>query len=148
MLILARAAPGGPQLMHNVIWTSTMNVHEAIREAEALLPGKEAPEGATDPRWQAIIQVGEFIQTNPEEVWAFTDRWGRHEDDDLRSAVATCLLEHLLQWHFDHLFPLVEQSTRSDRKFADTLSRCWKLGEASEQENSDRIARLLEAVAR
>ena len=31
--------------------------------AQAVLPGQEAPQGGTDPRWQAIIEVGKFIET-------------------------------------------------------------------------------------
>jgi hypothetical protein len=37
-----------------------MNVQEAIENAEALLPGKVGFQGKTDPRWQAIIALGEF----------------------------------------------------------------------------------------
>ena len=72
-----------------------MTVQEAIEQAEALLPDSVAPEGETDPRWQAIIDVGDFIESDPELVWAFALRWGSSEDDDLRAAIATCLLEHL-----------------------------------------------------
>lgn len=39
-----------------------MTVQEAIAAADAILPGEAAPEGARDPRWQAIIVVGEFIE--------------------------------------------------------------------------------------
>jgi hypothetical protein len=27
-------------------------------------------------------------------------KWGSHEDEDVRAAIATCLLEHLLEYHF------------------------------------------------
>ncbi len=84
-------------------------VQRAIARAERILPGTPAPEGKRDPRWQAIIRVGEFIETQPEAVWQFTHRWGKHAQRDLRSAVATCLLEHLLEHHFDLMFPRVRQ---------------------------------------
>ncbi len=54
---------------------------EAIRGAEALLPGVPADEGQ-DPRWQAILAVSESIWSGPKEaveaVWGFTRRWGAH----------------------------------------------------------------------
>jgi len=34
------------------------------------LPGEPVDEGQ-DPRWQAIIAAGEFIQSDPEAVWLF-----------------------------------------------------------------------------
>jgi hypothetical protein len=73
-----------------------MTVWEAIGEAEATLPGRAAPDEEIDPRWQAIIKVAGFIESEPEAVWVFIVRWGCHEDEDLRTAVATVLLEHLL----------------------------------------------------
>jgi hypothetical protein len=78
-----------------------MNAQLAIQEAEAILPGTAAPAGESDPRWQAIIAIGDFAETDPEPIWAFVVRWGNHADEDLRTAVATCLLEHLLEYHFD-----------------------------------------------
>ncbi len=74
-----------------------MDASQAIRYANSILPGVPAPEGEEDPRWQAIIDVGEFIQSDPEEVWTFLSRWGAHSDPDLRTAIAACLLEHLLE---------------------------------------------------
>jgi hypothetical protein len=67
-----------------------MGVAEAIREAEALLPGIPTDEGQ-DPRWQAIIEVSEYIWSGPEAaveaVWGFTLRWGVYPQEDLRTAV-------------------------------------------------------------
>jgi hypothetical protein len=54
-----------------------------------------------DPRGQAVIAVAEFIETNPQEVWTFARRWGCSPDDDLQAAIATCVLEHILERHFD-----------------------------------------------
>jgi hypothetical protein len=58
----------------------TMTIQKAIARAEALLPGIAAPDGEIDPRWQAIIDVGEFIESDPAEVWAFIIKWGRAEN--------------------------------------------------------------------
>jgi hypothetical protein len=123
-----------------------MNVNEAIASAEAILAGKEAAEGEQDPRWHAIIAVGEFIETDPEPVWSFVERWGVHPDDDLRSAITTCLLEHLLEFHFDLIFPRMERLARSNRCFAENVGGCWLFGESELPENAARLHRLVEEL--
>jgi hypothetical protein len=120
-----------------------MTVQEALAAAEQLLPGHPAPEGAEDPRWQAIIQVGNFIEHEPEVIWPFVLRWGSHEDEDVRAAVATCLLEHLLEHHFETIFPLVETAARSNAWFGKTTAQCWKFGQAKEPSCAQRFDRLL-----
>jgi len=123
--------------------TAAMTVIEAIRQANSILPGRAAPDGRRDPRWQAIIAVGEFIESEPEAVWRFVRRWGTHPNQDLRAAIATCLLEHLPERKFDLVFPRVDRLTRSNKRFADTLSLCWKLGQAERPRNAARLDRLL-----
>jgi len=119
-----------------------MTVQEALAAAEQLLPGRPAPDGAEDPRWQAIIEVGMFTEQEPEAIWPFVLKWGSHEDEDVRAAIATCLLEHLLEHHFDLLFPRVETAARSNIWFAKTTSQCWKFGEAKEPMRAARFDRL------
>lgn len=123
-----------------------MTIGEAIQAAEKILPGIPSAEGKEDPRWQAILAVGEHIETNPEEVWGFVKRWGCDGNDDLRSAVATCLLEHLLEYHFDTLFSRVEKLATSNPMFADTVSMCAKFGQTKEGANADSLNRLLRSV--
>ena len=85
------------------------DIDTAIARAESILPGVEAPDGVEeDPRWQAIIDIENHIESAPEPIWRFICRWGSHPDEDLRSAIATCLLEHLLEYHFQASFPLFE----------------------------------------
>src|SRR3954451_5372607 len=117
-------------------------VQRAIARAEHILPGTPAPEGKRDPRWQAIIRVGEFVETQPEAVWEFARRWGTHEQADLRMAVATCLLEHLLEHHFELLFPRVRRAAMESPRFADTLNSCWPFGQAEVPENARRVKQL------
>ena len=112
------------------------SVQEAIRRAHAILPGIPAPEGEEDVRWQAIIEIGCHIESNPDEIWEFVARWGCHPQDDLRAAIGTCLLEHLLQYHFDLIFPRVRTLAESNRLFSDTFSSCWKHGQAELPANS------------
>src|SRR5262245_38109410 len=94
-----------------------MTVQEAIAAADAILPGHAAPAGEIDQRWQAIIKIGEFIEDEPEAVWAFIVRWGPSSDSDLRAAIATCLLEHLLEYHFDAFIARVEHGAHADALF-------------------------------
>jgi len=116
-----------------------MTVLQAIRKAERVLPGKVAPDGQSDPRWQAILRVEDHIEQHPEEVWRFTRKWGTHANADLRTAVATCLLEHLLAQHFDRVFPWVSEACRQSSRFADTLGRCWELGQTRTPRNLRRF---------
>ncbi len=118
------------------------DVWEAIRRAEKLLPGQAAAEEENDPRWQAIIKIGEFIREEPHAIWPFILRWGTSPDEDLRDAVATCLLEHLLQHHFARFFPRVEETARKDPLFAKTFLVCWKFGQAAESGNAERFIAL------
>src|SRR5262245_57243832 len=113
-----------------------MTVKEAIVQAEKILPGDVEPDNEIDSRWQAIIEIGEFVKSDPEEIWHFISRWGTHVDDDLRAAVATCLLEHLLEHHFDVYFPKTKALVKKDFYFADTFSQCWKFGQSEEPSNS------------
>lgn len=122
-----------------------MSVQEAALKAEEVLPGKQADSGL-DPRWQAIIAIGEYVETDPEDVWEFINVWGCFPDDDLRSAVACCLLEHVLEYHFQLIFPRVEQLALEDELFADTFLESWKFGQSEEPENAARFDALRERL--
>jgi len=124
-----------------------MPVGDAISRAEEILPGLAAPEGNENPRWQAIIGVANYIPTNPEEVWHFAARWGQSEDSDLRMAVATCVLEHLLEHHFDLIFPRVEALATRSSQFADTFCSCADFGQAERPGNSQRLEALRNRLA-
>ena len=101
------------------------NVELAIRAAENVLPGQAVSDGQPDPRWQAIIALGRFIETEPAPIWSFIRRWGSYPDDDLSAAIATCLLEHLLEAHFATYLDEMEWHARDNPRFARTLSVCW-----------------------
>jgi hypothetical protein len=121
-------------------------VHEAIAAAERILPGHAAPDGGDDLRWQAMISVGDFVETEPQAVWSFVQRWGTSPDEDLRSAVATLLLEHLLEHHFDAMIGSIEHVALKNELFGDTVRRCWKLGQAEEPTRAARFDRLMAAI--
>ena len=61
-------------------------------------------------------------------------------------AVATCLLEHLLEYHFDHFIARVEDRARADALFATTVSCCWKFGQSEDPKRAARFDRLIAAT--
>jgi hypothetical protein len=84
-----------------------------------------------DCRWQALIVLGEFVPSDPEAVWPVVLRYGDHSDPDMRSGVATVLLEHLLEHHFVRYWPRVRRMVRqSPTRFGDTLERISAFGQA------------------
>jgi hypothetical protein len=115
---------------------STKTIKQAITKAEKLLVGNTAKEEKLDRRWQAIIEIGEYIQTDPQEVWLFIRKWGTHSSEDIRMAIATCLLEHLLEYQFSEFFPKVREACYQSKLFATTFSMCAKFGQAELSENS------------
>ena len=122
---------------------SSSTVRRAIKHLEALLPGTpaEGPDG--DLRWQRMLDLQRFISSHPEELWSFIVRWAKVPRTDLRDAVACCLLEHLLEYHFVPFFPRVAEQAKSSRRFTDTLSRCYWMGEAAWPASARKLDRLL-----
>ena len=125
-----------------------MTLAHALQKAEQILPGKKASGDGLDPRWQAIIDVSNHIQQHPDEVWRFTRKCGAHANEDLRMAVATCLLEHLLEYHFDRVDPLVSEACRKSRRFAWTLSMCFEFGQTCDPPNRNRFRALQNEIRR
>jgi hypothetical protein len=123
-------------------------VAKAVEHAERILPGKPAPDGKRDPRWQAIIKVGGYIESHPAEVWRFARKCGAHPDADLRAAVATCLIEHLLADHFESIIPLVEEACDRSKRFADTVAMCWDFGQMKAPKNQRRWRQLLRRIGK
>lgn len=124
-----------------------MKLSKAIARANAILPGTPVKKGR-DPRWQAIINISDHIESEPEEVWAFIRRWGAHEQEDLRLAIAACLLEHLMEHHFNLFFVRIKEWALAEPLFADTLQRCWAFGQSEEPDNARKLKTLLRRLAR
>ena len=53
-------------------------------------------------------------------------------------AIATCVLEHILEHHFDSFFPRVETLARQNRWFHETFEACWQFGQSALPGNSKR----------
>lgn len=86
------------------------------------------------------------VEASPEEVWPIVARWGCADEPDTRMAIATCVLEHLLEHHFELIFPRVEALALVDARFADTFASCWKFGQTKEVDNAARFEALMAKV--
>jgi hypothetical protein len=102
--------------------------------------------GRRRPSGPCCFAVAEFIESDPEAVWCFILRWACSEDEDLRMAIATCALEHLLEHHFDVFISRVEGAARSNPLFAQTVSSCWKFGESRDPSRAARLDRLVASL--
>jgi len=89
--------------------------------------------------WQAAVRLGHFVEVAPNEVWSLVTKWGDSDNAEVRMALATCVLEHLLEHHFDSYFPLVEDLALTNSRFADTFSSCWQFGQSDAPENAARM---------
>ena len=120
-------------------------VYDAIEEAERVLPGRESESGEC-PRWEAIIAVGEFIQSDPIAVCDFAMKWAKRRGRDLQTAIYCCLTEHLLEHHFDLVFPRMREAARENARVAAHLIGIWKspfkFGQAELPANIRRLRRL------
>src|SRR5688500_16895938 len=116
-----------------------MDVYDALCEANAVLADRPANEAGD---WHAVIAVGEFVESDAEPIWELIRRWANSLNQDTRAAMATCLVEHLLEYHFVEYFPKVERLAVTDPLFADTFSRCWQFGQSEHPGNSERFKAL------
>jgi len=64
-------------------------------------------------RWQAAIALGEFAASDPERIWPLVLKHGSRRHADARMAIATCVLEHILEHHFDAFFSRVADAART-----------------------------------
>jgi hypothetical protein len=93
-------------------------------------------------RWQAAVSLGELVGTYPKRVWPLVLKWGSSPCEDTRNAIATCVLEHLLEHHFKAVFPMVNREVSVNPLFADTFCRCWKFGQSESRGNSRKFEAL------
>jgi hypothetical protein len=76
-------------------------------------------------RWQSLIVIGEYLNEYPEDIFHIIIKYGSSKDEDMRTAIATILLEHLLEKNFRKHFNLYKKFSENDSYLLDTLSKCW-----------------------
>lgn len=103
------------------------DLRDCIQTADQVLRTEPASEASPSPRWQAVIAVGEYLRETdePELICDFIERWGTSNDDDIRAAIACCLLEHLIELHFEATFHRIESKVKKNWNFADCFRTCW-----------------------
>jgi len=95
-----------------------------------------------DTRWQAACALSEYCESecDAELIWPLIVKWGSHENEDVRAAIGTCVLEHVLQYHFDKYFEKCAEIIRSGSlMFGFTFSMCGKFGQSRDPINSRRM---------
>lgn len=93
-------------------------------------------------RWKAAISLGEYCKPDPKSVWPLTVKYGSSRKADTRTAIATCVLEHILEHHFDPYFGESLKIIREGNvRFGRTLAMCWTFGQAQKKNNSLRFDR-------
>jgi hypothetical protein len=96
------------------------------------------PDRSSYVRWGSLAILGEYVETHPDRLWPLVLKWGSVKNYRIREGVACCVLEHILEHHFNTFFPrAVEYVERGHRRFAYTLAYCAKFGQAEETANSE-----------
>ena len=131
--------------------TQPTGVDRAIAAAERVLPGHEMKYGDC-PRWKSIIAVGDYIPSDPIPVCDFAMKWARRRGRDLQAALHCCLIEHLLEYHFDLVFPRMRKAARENARIAEGFIDLWQspfqFGQATDPKNVARLRRLTNELKR
>lgn len=96
-------------------------------------------------RWQAAIALAEqgHCEYAPDLIWPLVVKWGSSEDEDVRAAISTCVLEHILECHFEEYFGKSKEIIEAGNiLFLDTFSTCSKFGQTKLPENAARFDKL------
>ena len=105
------------------------------------------PDRSTYVRWQALLMLGQHAERHPDEIWPSVLKWGTVKNRDIRQGVACCVLEHVLEHHFDPYFDrALSHIAGGHRRFAYTLAYCWRLGQAGSPVNAQRFDAFKRAV--
>jgi len=91
--------------------------------------------------------LGEYAESHPEAIWPLVVKWGSARIEDIRSGIACCVLEHILEYQFSPFFGRAKAIIeRGNGRFADTLSRCWNFGQAERPENAQNLDGFLRGI--
>lgn len=96
-----------------------------------------------DDIWQEAIRLSEHIRTDYDEVVSVTlDAISIANRRDTLSALATCLLEHILEWDFSCFSEIERRIITGDDKLLYALSLCARSGTSANPDNSEKWDRL------
>jgi hypothetical protein len=77
-------------------------------------------------RWAAAILIQDFIPFFPDDVWEIVRTSSNTANPDLRDALATVILEHLLEWDFDRVIARIrEELVQRNRSIGQVAAQCW-----------------------
>lgn len=84
-----------------------------------------------DVQSKAAYDLGKLCEHHSDLLWLVAVKWGSHEDPDIRGLISACILEHILEYHFDTYFPKCADLIRAGNiNFGDTFSKCYTFGQA------------------
>jgi len=95
--------------------------------------------------WLAATVLSYFVEKYPAQLLRIIRSVAQDSSDDQRTALAKCILEHLMENHFDDVINMVSQETDAELRYAlvDILARCWPFGEAEKKSNWERVESLV-----
>lgn len=97
--------------------------------------------------WEGATLLGEFAATAPDAIWPMIVRFASSDDAEVRSAIAACVLEHVLEHHFERYFAQSQQLIAAgNQQFADTFSSCWAFGQTELPDNKRRFDTLTQQI--
>lgn len=102
---------------------TAVTIDTAVSHALSLLNLQRVDSGS-DPRWQAIIEVGKHIESSPGEVWQFISCARVGADEDLEAALTTVLLEHLIEQN-EEFKQKAYEAAKTDKQMKGMLRSCW-----------------------
>ena len=95
--------------------------------------------------WAIASEMGDDALARPDLIWEDTAGALRHAEDEGITAIATCILEHVLENNFDEYIGRVEAEIASgNRSMLEALKRSWKFEQAKIGENSARWDQIIE----
>lgn len=115
---------------------------DSIRDLEEIK--RQLASGDRVKRRKAAVDLAEHAENFPELVWPLVVKYGSSKDGNLRVAIATCVLDRVLQFHFDEYFPKAEELVlEGNPEFREALNCCWKYGLSEDELNASRWEKLL-----
>ena len=99
--------------------------------------------------WRLAIEASNYIPSCPDQIWELILNNGVRSDEEIKLIVATCLLEHLLEFNFMGFFPKLRFAVLVEKiQLSETFLLCWKYGQSEEPQNSAQWDKLVDEIER